>query len=111
MPATITYKYPVSGTVAPTVAQALAANMVVAEVVMADADTTAAITHNFQSSAADLAAFFPSVSIYASGSGTAASTVIATLTSSTVVTLTKSTAAGSAATFVVQLARPNTLVR
>jgi hypothetical protein len=78
---------------------------------MADADTTAAITHNFQASTADLAAYFPSIAIYANGSGTAAGTVIATLTSSVVVTLTKSTTAGSAGTYVVQISRPNTLVR
>ena len=111
MAATITYKYPVSGTVAPTLAQALAANTVIAEVVMADADTTAAITHNFQTTTAELAQYFPSVSIYNNGSGTAAGTVIATLTNSVAVTLTKSTAAGSAVTAVVQISRPHTIVR
>lgn len=46
MAATITYKSPVSGTVPPTAVQMLGLSRVVAQVVLADADTTALITHN-----------------------------------------------------------------
>lgn len=111
MVATILYKNPATGTVEPTVIQALSYNTLVAEVVLADADTTAVITHNWQMSSADLALYFPTVSMYANGQGTAAGTVIATLTNSVAVTLTKSTAAGSAVTLVVILQRPHSIVR
>lgn len=46
MPATITYKSPNSGTTPPTAVQMLPLSRVVAQVVLADADTTAIITHN-----------------------------------------------------------------
>ena len=115
MAATINYKYPVAGTTAPTILQALGVNTQVIEVVLADADTTAAITHNWQMSAADLAFYFPVVSAYLELSGTGGpilATVIATLTDSVTVTLTKAgTATGSGQTLVVTLQRPHSIVR
>ena len=115
MAATVNYKYPVSGTTPPTFIQALPANTIQAEVVFGDADTTATITHNWQVSAADLAAYFPTVSFVPNGSGTGGlvlATIIAALTNSIAVTLTKaSTAAGSAVTLVVTLTRPHSIVR
>lgn len=58
MAVTITYLYP--QTSAPTLAQALAANMVVATVAAsAAADTSAVITHNFNLSDAQISQGFP----------------------------------------------------
>lgn len=111
----VIYKYPVTGTVPPTILEALGVNTQVIEVGFADADTTASITHNWRMSAADLAFFFPTISMYLELSGTGGpilATVIATLTDSVSVTLTKpGVAAGSAQTLVVVLQRPHSIVR
>lgn len=85
--------------------------MIVASVALADADTTAVITHNWQSSTADLSALFPTVNLTPTFCGTAAGTVIYALTNSLIVTLTKGTAVGSASTVTVVLMRPHTLIR
>jgi hypothetical protein len=111
----VIYKYPITGTVAPTALQALGVNTQVIEVGFADADTTAVITHNWRMSVADLAFFFPTISMYLELSGTGGpilATVIATLTNSVAVTLSKvGTAAGSAQTLVVVLQRPHSVSR
>lgn len=111
MAVTITYKHPVSGTTAPTLAEALAANSLVAELVAADADTTAAIVHNWKLSTAELNKYFPLVGYYVSGAGTANPIVSFALSDSSTVTMTKVSAAGSGGTYVVVLSRPHTLVR
>lgn len=111
----VIYKYPVTGTVAPTSLQARGVNTQVIEVGFADADTTAVITHNWKMSVADLAFFFPTISWYPELSGTGGSilaTLIATLTDSVSVTISKpGVAAGSAQTVVVVLQRPHSIVR
>lgn len=118
MTSTVTYTYPVAGTVAPTTAQMLNANIVIAKVNMADADTTATITTNFGNSqplpppaTTDVASLFPLISVYQLNSGTAYPLITFALTDSNTVTMTKSTAAGGGGTVVVQLMRPNTLIR
>lgn len=111
MAAVITYLAPLAvagGTVPPTLAQALACNLVVAQVVTADADTTAILTHSFNIPAA-YSLMFPIIEQVSTGSGTAGGTVIWALTNSVSVTLTKSTAAGSARTTLVYLSRPYSL--
>ena len=61
---TTTYSYPVSGTVAPTILQALGCNMLTAQVNMVDADSTGAvITHNWQLSTAQLSNQWPVVTL------------------------------------------------
>lgn len=109
----VTYKAPVSGTTPPTVAQARSASILVAEVSAADGDTSTPITHNWQLSSAELAKFYPVVSIRP-GTGMASTlsiTTLVALTDSVSVTFTKPTTAGSAGTWIVTLIRPHTLIR
>lgn len=111
MAAVVTYLNPTvlaGGTVAPTILQALGTNLVAAQMVLADADTTATITHNFQIPTA-YSLFAPVVEQVSVGAGTAGGTLIVALTNSVSVTFTKSTAAGSARTILVYLARPYSL--
>lgn len=110
MAATITYAYPVSGTTPPTLAQT--SNLVNAQVVWADADTTATITHNFNLSATSVAQLRPTVifNLDPSSTGTASATITVTK-GQTVVTLTKSTAAGSGGTLNVAILRPHSIER
>lgn len=62
MAVTVTYEFPVAGTVAPTAAQSFRRNTVIANIIKtADADASAVITHNFNLSAAELAAGGPEV--------------------------------------------------
>lgn len=112
---TVNYKWPVSGTTAPTALQASQVSTINAQVVLADADTVAVVTHNWNLSAADLAAYFPIVSSFVEGSGTGGAilaTILTTLTNSVAVTISKvSTAAGTAQTLVVSLSRPHSIER
>lgn len=110
MALTVTYTYGGSGTVPPTIAQALNINMVVATVEGADADTATLVTHNFQVTAAQLANLFPLVTIRQSAAGTAASTVIIALTNSVAITFTKATGAGNSGTWVLAIWRPMSIV-
>jgi len=108
---TVTYVYPVSGTVAPTAIQAAAANAFTAQVFMADGETTVAVTHNWQVSAADLAKLFPVPIAYVSSPGTAVPIVSVALTNSVAVTINKVSAAGSGGTFNVVLFRPHSMMQ
>lgn len=110
MATVVTYAYPVAGTTAPTVAQALSANAVTATVAMLDADTTATITHNWQLSVAQLANLFPLVSYYVSSKGTAMPILQVALTNSVSVTLTKTTDAGGGGTYTFALLRPHSII-
>jgi hypothetical protein len=110
MPTTV-YSYPVSGTVAPTILQALGCNMLTAQAVFVDADATgsggAVITHNWQLSTAQLANLWPTVQWYSSPGGTLAPVIAVALTNSIAVTVTKtSPAVGSGGTYTVILLRP-----
>lgn len=112
MALTVTYTYPVQGTTPPTFLESLSANMVVATVEGADADTASLITHNWKLPAVDGATYlFPTVILRQSGAGTAASTVLVALTNSLAVTFTKATGAGNSGTWVVTLMRPHSIIR
>lgn len=105
---TVTYAYPVSGTVAPTIAQALGCNSLTCQVQCSDADTTAVITHNWQLTTAQLNSLFPFIGWYenAGGAGTALAQLSFALTNSVSVTVTKASATGSGGTYTVILQRP-----
>src|ERR1700676_3495601 len=108
MAQTITYTYPVAGTTAPTIAQALQCNMVVATINWSDSETTALLTHNWGLSAAQAANLWSTVIIdYLSGSTTTLPQAITVLlTNTNVVTIGKSTIVGGQGTLVVTLLRP-----
>jgi hypothetical protein len=110
MAVTVNYQYPVAGpsTVPPTSAQVALLSAVTAQVIMGDTDTTAAITHNFGTSAANLGSLFPVPIVYANLLGTAPYQLAVSLTNSNVVTLSKISQTGSNGTFNVVLLRPNT---
>jgi hypothetical protein len=78
---------------------------------LADADTTALITHNFQLTATELSNGFPIWVAYATNSGTNPSTLTVALTNSVAITLTKGTAAGSATTLAFSILRPFSGIR
>ena len=104
---TVTYSYPVSGTVAPTILQALGCNMLTAQVNMLDADSTGAvITHNWQLSTAQLSNQWPVVSWYISAGSTVAPAMIVALTNSIAVTVSKASLLGTGGTYTVILLRP-----
>lgn len=103
---TVTYAYPVAGTVAPTILQALGCNMLTAQVVTNDADTTAVFTHNWQLSTAQLNNLWPLVSYTLNAPGTAAPLLSFALTNSIAVTMTKNSLVGTGGTFTVVLLRP-----
>lgn len=105
---TVIQTWPIAGTF-PTSAQAVNFNTQISRVIMADADTTATLTHNWGISAAQLAAFFPLINYYAQNVGTNGTTLAQltfALTDSNTVTITKTAATGSAGTFVVEMQRP-----
>jgi len=112
MASTVTYAHPVSGTTAPTAAQAARANSLTAQVNFADGDTVATVTHNWQLSAANLAKQYPFVQWYWQTAGTAVCTLQVALTNSVAVTVTKlSTAAGTGGTLCVVLQRPYSTIQ
>jgi hypothetical protein len=110
---TVTYLKPNTGATAPTAAQVSVStlNTVVAQVVCSDADTTATITHNLGVSLADLALGFPRLTVYCTGAGTFPVTLAFAQTVNTITVTKPSTAAGSAATWVVIIDRPHSFVR
>lgn len=107
---TVTYAYPVSGNTAPTAVQAFNSNMLTANVVMVDADTTAVLTHNWNLSTAQLANLWPTIQYYAGVAGTVVPILSFALTNSVSVTMTKVSASGSNGTYVVILMRPHSLI-
>lgn len=111
MAVTVTYQYPVSGTVPPTAFQV--ASEVNATVNWLDTDTTATVTHNFALAATDPAALFPVVVITenVNSAGTVAPAVVINKTSTNAVVLTKSSAAGSGGTLDVAVLRPHSMMR
>ena len=108
MAQTITYTYPVAGTTAPTLAQALLCNMVVATVNWSDSEITARLTHNWGLSSTQAGNLWPVTIIdYLAGSTTTLPQAITvTYTNTNVITLTKSTVVGGQGTLVVTLLRP-----
>jgi hypothetical protein len=113
--ATITYQFPVSGTVPPTLTQAFNSNMLTATVVFADADTTALITHNWNLSLAQGTDLFPVCIVNPSALGTATVAVGVTIGANNSVSVAIGKAATSAgtgvgATYVVTLLRPHSMI-
>lgn len=115
---TITYLFPVSNTTtAPTAAQSSQVPCVVALVNFADADTTAALSHNmgiataagFAGDQPNIAQGFPQVLMSWTATSTVAATVSYTNTSGNVVTLTKASLLGTAGTLMVWIRQPNTI--
>ena len=120
---TVTYPYPLAGTTtAPTAAQATQGNMIVAQVVWADADTLALVTHNFGLGTTDFLSpnlggtvnppttgqLFPKVTITPLAQAAAISFYIpptVTLGANTV-TLGKGSVTGSGSTLAVYIERP-----
>lgn len=109
----VTYKYPVSGTTAPTVLQAQGCNELNAIVSALDADTVITITHNWHLPSGDATSLFPIVSVIGNSdsTGTIQPVFILSFTSSDVVTINKPTIVGTQGTFIVVVARPNTFFR
>jgi hypothetical protein len=110
---TINYRYPIAGTVAPTAAQVADLSMVTAQVIMGDADTTAAVVHNMAVAGFGLGYGFPLViSRVALYTGTTAVTIppTITLTDSNTVTVAKTAETGSGFTMEVQVLRPNSII-
>ena len=104
---TVTYLGPGSGTTAPTAAQASNVQSMSATVNFADADTTATITHNFNSSTAALAALRPCVSLYCASGGTAYPALSWALGANAVVITKGNTTTGSGGTYNVVIQRPH----
>jgi len=104
---TVTYAYPVAGTVPPTAAQAFYANMLTAQINTSDADTTAVITHNWGLTTAQLNNLWPTIQLYLNTNGGTALPIITwALTNSVSVTMTKVSASGSGGTYTVVMLRP-----
>ena len=97
------------GTTAPTAAQAYTVNSQVIQVLFGDADTTAAVTHNFGVTSAQLAAFQPYVSFVAGTLTTPSTGTLAVLTfgwtSANVLTVSKTSNTGTGGTYVVTVQR------
>ena len=116
--ATVNYLYPVAGS-APSTHASQTSNIVTAQLVMTDLDTTATITHNFVSStiyppntATDLASGFPIPAIFYTTAPTTSVAVNLTWTVGTnTVTVAKTAAVGSAFTGLVSIPRPATITR
>ena len=113
--ATVTYNWPAvlaGGATAPTALQALGVNTVIAQVVFDATDTTAVVTHNFNFSAADLAAGFPQIDTVITVLGTVAPLLsVQPNTSANTITLTKTNLANSGCTILVYITRPHTITR
>lgn len=106
----VTYKHAVSGTTPPTAIQASKVSALTALVSAADADTTFTITHNWNLTAAQLAALQPWISwVYDTG-GTG-NTILAFSCATNSITVTKGNGAGSGGTYRVTVLRPNTLIQ
>jgi hypothetical protein len=93
---TVTYQFPVAGTVAPAANQQPLLNTVRGTVTATDdADTTATITHNMGLTAGQLAAGQPELTLIPLKTNFYTSTWIAAYTDGNTITLTKGTGGGS----------------
>jgi hypothetical protein len=119
---TVTYKWPVQSTVAPTAAQMKPLSMVNGNIQWADADTVATITHNFQMATVNLpgtsslvseaSCGFPVMVFYASASGAAAAILTASATINSITAqVSKTSLVGSGGTIEFSIQRPTTLTR
>lgn len=113
---TVTYKWPVSSTTAPTGAQAAKTMVVVAEVNWADADTTTLVTHNYglgtvvTNQFPTTGQYMPEVILTNTSQGTAsiASQTIV-WTNSVAITIGKSSTVGTGGTFVIYMRLPHSV--
>lgn len=94
------------GTTPPAAYQAQTVNAVVADVVMADGETTAAIVHNMNISTAARAAKQPYINWYIATAGSAVPLLSFAITDANTVTVTKDTGTGGGGTFRVTIRRP-----
>jgi hypothetical protein len=113
---TVTYQYPVSGTIAPTATQSgpRGAQMVTAAINVVDTDVTAVITHNWGLSTTELAALLPLIYVFYGGYTTNTGTVLSNpsfTSGANSVTFNKISATSSGGTIIVQLLRPSTIIR
>ena len=101
------------GTNPPSYAQMALVNEVVAQVVMGDTDTAAAVTHGIAFTSAQLGSGSPQcyLAVAAPGLGTTPAPVFAVVTNTQIVTLTKISLVGSNGTFLLTVAKPNTITQ
>ena len=126
MAGVVNYKWPVSGTTAPSSIAMTTVNMFIASIVLSDGDTGAVVTHNMGASVpagynggnsgplSDLANLFPALWLQpysAPSSNTFYAGVTAVQTDSNTVTIAKIAATGSAQTVVLNVLRPHSLMR
>jgi len=108
---TINYLYPVAGA-APSSKGVSTCNMVQAQVVMTDGDTSAVVSHNFGAPPGDLTNGWPEPYLFFT---TAPTTTIANPLSYVIgtnaVTVAKVAQTGSAFTGIISIKRPHTIVR
>ena len=116
----VTYKYPISGTTAPTIAQMQNKHALTALVTALDADTVITVTHNwglantdFQGSPDGPAGLFPLVIINLESDATTTVKPIfqISLTNTNAVVINKPTTVGTQGTYIVQILRPTSLAK
>lgn len=119
---TVTYKWPVQSTVAPTTSQVKNISQVTGKIEWADADTIATITHNFQMTTVQLpnsgtlvqesSCGFPLLVFYASAVGAAAALISASATPNSITSqILKTSLVGSGGTIEFSVQKPTTLTR
>jgi hypothetical protein len=110
---TINYRWPISGTTAPTAAQVVDQSAVEAQYVMVDSDVVATIVHNMALTTAQLASGFPFVHNRLTSAPTT-TVYVAPFTVDVIdgntVTVNKNAQTGSACTGEVVILRPNTSI-
>lgn len=117
---TLTYNTPaqnapialtLGGTVPPSAAQSQYINILSVQASVADGDLSIVLVHNWSLTTAQIAAGFPLVRVDLITAGTAVPTLTGWYTGSAAntFTITKASAAGSGATYLVTLQRPNTM--
>jgi len=118
---TLTYNTPaqnapilltLGGTVPPTAAQSQYINILTVQAGVTDGDISIVLVHNWSLTPAQIAAGFPLVDTKLITAGTALPILAGYYTGSAAntFTLTKASAAGSGATYLITLQRPNTMV-
>lgn len=116
----VTYKYPISGTTAPTIAQMQNKHALTALVTALDADTVITVTHNWGLANTDFQGFpdgpaglFPLVIINLESDATTTVEPIfqISLTNTNAVVINKPTTVGTQGTYIVQILRPTSLAK
>ncbi len=111
-PCTVAYVWPVTGSTAPTAAQARQHNSVVATVTFADADTSCVVTHNMQLPNATGANGIPKVIFTPIAAGSVTATPFVAFTNAVSITIDKNTTTTSSnLTVRVTVERPAATVK